>query len=202
MSGGGPYVLACAFALPGDRLKRASVVCGLGPPDIGTKGVPLLQRLALAVGYPHLPGLTAWWFKRQPSGRLDLDDGERLKLLQEAIAKGPKPHSKDVPLLESPTFLALNLAASREAFSQGFEHATHDGTLACSDWGFKIEDIRPDLEVELWYATDDASVPFAHGEQILERLRGRARFVRGEGETHGSLEVNFMREYLGGCIGW
>jgi len=39
MSGGGPYALACAAALPANKLKAVMLVCGLGPPDIGYWGM-------------------------------------------------------------------------------------------------------------------------------------------------------------------
>lgn len=38
ISGGGPYALACAKALPADKLKAVSIICGLGPPEVGKKG--------------------------------------------------------------------------------------------------------------------------------------------------------------------
>lgn len=38
ISGGGPYGLACAATLPADRLKAVLIICGLGPPEFGTKG--------------------------------------------------------------------------------------------------------------------------------------------------------------------
>lgn len=38
ISGGGPYALACAAALPADRLKAVLLICGLGPPDLSKKG--------------------------------------------------------------------------------------------------------------------------------------------------------------------
>jgi hypothetical protein len=170
-------------------------VCGLGPPDIGMQGVPLLQRLGLTVGYPYLPWLTQWWFKQQPTGRLDLSDEDRLSLLQQESSKG-KPHAKDIPIIKDVGFSKLQLVAAKEAYSQGFDKGVHDGTLMCRDWGFRIEDIREDLIVQLWYGKDDASVPFNHGVQIAARLGGRAQFTVGEDETHASMEMNYMREYL------
>lgn len=37
ISGGGPYALACAAALPADKLKAVCLICGLGPPELGYK---------------------------------------------------------------------------------------------------------------------------------------------------------------------
>ena len=45
MSGGGPYALACAAALPKEKLKAVMLVCGLGPPEIGYWGMAWLNYL-------------------------------------------------------------------------------------------------------------------------------------------------------------
>jgi pimeloyl-ACP methyl ester carboxylesterase len=58
-----------------------------------------------------------------------------------------------------------------------------------------VEDIRPDLPVQLWYGKQDSIVPLHHGEQIVVRLGGRA-VVRVEDETHASLQVRFQEEIL------
>jgi pimeloyl-ACP methyl ester carboxylesterase len=34
VSGGGPYALACAYALPAEQLKTVSIICGMGPFDL------------------------------------------------------------------------------------------------------------------------------------------------------------------------
>lgn len=90
---------------------------------------------------------------------------------------------------------------AKEAFRQGVHHGVHDGTLSCSEWGFKIEEIREDLPVQIWCGTDDLSVPFNHGVQMKRRMKGRDVVLRvGETETHTSMEFNFMREYLEGIV--
>lgn len=78
---------------------------------------------------------------------------------------------------------------------QGFDGAWQDGRLMCMNFGFRIEDIRPGLPVQLWYGKHDTSVPPNHGVQIAARLGGRAQ-LRVEDETHGSIVVNRMKEIL------
>jgi hypothetical protein len=192
--------MACAFYFPASKLKCASMVSALGPPDIGYAGVPLLQRSGLAIGYPYFPGLTAWWFKQQPTGRLDLNDEDRLALLIRETKKGTS-HPKDLPIFRDEAFLKLQTVGAKAAYSQGFHHGVYDGTISCTNWGFKVEDIRQDLPVHLWYGTDDASVPFNHGVQLRKRLGERATLTVGKGETHASMEFNFMREYLQMIVG-
>jgi hypothetical protein len=59
----------------------------------------------------------------------------------------------------------------------------------CYDFGFRIEDIRPDIPVNLWYGTLDKCIPCNHGVQIAARLGERANLRLLE-ETHTSIFFN------------
>lgn len=59
LSGGGLYALACAYALPEEQLKSVSVVVGMGPMDIGMKGMCLSNWLIFQ-GLLYFPALTRW----------------------------------------------------------------------------------------------------------------------------------------------
>ncbi|TID13896.1 putative mannosyltransferase [Venturia nashicola] len=202
LSGGGPAVLACAAYFPKEQLKCASLVSALGPPDIGYAGLPWLQRSGLAIGYPYLPRLTTWWFKQQATGRLDLSDEDRLVLLTKVCRENTK-HPKDIPIFLNENFLQLQIVTAKAAFAQGIRHAVHDGTISCTSWGFKLEDIREDLAVQIWCGTDDTSVPFNHGVQMKERMKGKDVVLTvGEDETHASMEINYMSDYLEGIVGF
>ncbi len=63
------------------------------------------------------------------------------------------------------------------------------------DFGFRIEDIRPDLPVQLWYGKHDVFVPLYHGETIANRLGDRAN-LRVEDETHASIFYNWREQFL------
>ncbi|KAH8771492.1 Alpha/Beta hydrolase protein [Hyaloscypha finlandica] len=163
ISGGGPYALACAMSLPYEKLKCVSIVCGLGPPDIG---------------------------------RLDLTDERRLELLQQSVSKSEgSAQAKDLEVMKDEDFLRLYLRSTRESFAQGFEATLQDGRAMCMDWGFRIEDIRPDLPVQLWYGKLDTFVPLNHGVQIAARLGDRAH-LRVEDETHASISGQRMKEEI------
>ncbi|PVH91920.1 alpha/beta hydrolase fold protein [Periconia macrospinosa] len=191
ISAGGPHALACAAALPREKLKCVSIVCGLGPPDIGMSGADWLHRLGFTVGYRYAPlSAVRWFWKRDPAGRLDLTDEKRLALeLQKPITQ-----EKDAEGVNS-DWTRLSLRSAREAFAQGFDGVAQDGRVLCMNFGFRIEDIRPDLPVQLWYGKLDTFVPLNHGEQIAARLGGRAH-LRVKDETHGSILVNWTKEIL------
>ena len=70
-----------------------------------------------------------------------------------------------------------------------------DGKLIASEFGFRVEDIRPDLPVRLWYGKLDTFVPCHHGEQIAARL-GSGAHLRIEDETHASLTIMWRKKVL------
>lgn len=191
ISGGGPYALACAAALPRENLKCVSIVCGLGPPDIGMSGADWVHKLGFPLGFRYAPfSVVRWFWKYEGSGRLDLTDEKRLELLLQK----PVTHEKDSDFMKS-GWPRLSLRSSRESFMQGFDGVWQDGRLACMNFGFRVEDIRPELPVQLWYGKLDTFVPLNHGRQIAARLGGRA-CLRVVDETHGSIVVNRMEEIL------
>lgn len=177
-----------------DKLKAVTIVSGLGPPDMGLKGASWLQFLGLTMGYHYIPGLTAWWFKSSAGARLDLNDTERLKLMRKQLLQS-KAHEKDLDFINDDDFLRLSLRAMREHYAQGFDGLLQDGRLITSDFGFRIEDIRPDLPFQLWYGKLDTIVPPTHGKQIAQRLGTRA-LLNMKDETHASIFTNWRRKFL------
>jgi pimeloyl-ACP methyl ester carboxylesterase len=200
VSGGGPYTLACAFALPRENLKCASLVCGLGPMDIGMGGADLIQRFGFPWGWLYTPlFLLRWFYRRTAFGRMEFSDEERLQKLREARLL-EKMSATDREIMGDDDIMRLSLRSSREAVVQGFEGVAVDGRVMCSDWGFRVEDVRKDLPVLLWYGKDDMSVPANHGVHIAKRLsedgdEGRVVF-RVEEETHASISYKWKKEQL------
>jgi hypothetical protein len=136
-----------------------------------------------------------WWFLQTwPGARLDLSDEQRLNLLHQEIEKSKATyHPKDCVFIDDEDTLRLSLRSQRESFAQGCDAVLLDGKLMSSDFGIRVEDIRPDLPVQLWYAKHDNFVPLRHGEEIAARLGGRAQ-LRVEDETHASIPINFREE--------
>lgn len=93
------------------------------------------------------------------------------------------------------------MRACNDTFAQGIgvgrEAVAVDGRLNCTDFGFRVEEIRRDLPVRLWYGSLDTNVPPNHGMQIARRLgvREGVRLWLKE-ETHISLQVRWRREIL------
>lgn len=198
MSGGGPYALACAYALPKEKLKSVSVVCGLGPAyELGMKGVRWHNWIGFTFGYRIAPRIVVRWFwQSQTAGRLDLTDEERL---QRHMAELSNPQSasdkKDAEIMTNEVNARRALQSSRQAFAQGYGGSLQDGRVLSRDFGFRIEDIRADLPVQLWYGKHDVNVPLYHGETIAKRLGDRAT-LHVEDETHTSIFFNWREDFL------
>lgn len=177
--------------MPPDKLKCVSIIVGMGPPDIGMSGADWMHRLGYPYGMRVAPlSLVGRFWQWEGSGRVDLTDEQRL----ERMLRQPVRHEKDLAFMRS-RWPALSVRCTREAFAQGYEGVWQDGRLMSFDFGFKVEDIRPHLPVQLWYAKHDIFVPPNHGVQIAARLRGKVQ-LRVEDETHASIVVNKPREIL------
>jgi pimeloyl-ACP methyl ester carboxylesterase len=186
------------MALPRDKLKCVSIVCGLGPPDISMRGADWLHWCAFPIGWRYTPAfLIRWFWQLGPEGRLDWSDEKRLEVLKQRVAKSANTvHKKELELMQDVDILQLFLRSARESFAQGFDGVDQDGRVVCADFGFRLEEIRPDLPVQLWYGTHDTFIPLNVGLQIAARLGGRAHLT-AEDETHGSISQNpLMKEKI------
>ena len=197
MSGGGPSTLACAKALPPSKLKAVAMVVALGPPDIGMSGAQLINRIAYPYGLRYCPALFHRWFwRRDAIGRVDLSDEKRLDMLLLQIEKSrPTMSEKDQIAMSDIGFHRLALKSTRQGFVQGYDGVLLDGKLCCFPFGFKVEDIRSDLPVFLWYGKQDVLVPPNHGIQLAKRLSNRAD-LRLKDETHVSLTINWKTDII------
>jgi pimeloyl-ACP methyl ester carboxylesterase len=197
-SGGGPYALACAFALPSEKLKCVSIVCGLGPvSEIGMKGARWLNWIGFTIGYRYAPRiLNRWFWQSQTCGRLDWSDEKRLERHMKEFAKPTSiAQKKDLEVMTNVDNARRYLRSGRETFAQGYDAALQDGRVLSTDFGFRIQDIRSDLPVQLWYGKLDVFVPLNHGETIAKRLGDRAN-LRVEDETHASIFFSWREQIL------
>jgi pimeloyl-ACP methyl ester carboxylesterase len=161
------------------------------------RGARFLNRIGFTFGYRLATvRMTKWMHEHEVTGRLDLSEDARLRLLLSRARKtSSKSHPKDLAVLQDEDFWRLNVRAGGESFAQGFQGALKDGKLLSSDFGFRLEEIRKDLPVLLWYGTDDVFVPCNHGVQIAKRIGESAKLYLKD-ETHASLVANWEFEAL------
>lgn len=174
-SGGGPYTLACAFALP-DRVTGAATISGAGPVDASgaMDGMTSLNRFAFKWGRfvpPQVGRLMIWWFlhdrAKDPAKAIAREDGHRTPSDDRVIAQ---PGVRDTCV-----------QSEVEAFKPGLKGLTWDVRLVTRPWGFPLEGIK--VPVHIWHGTADnlASVRWAH--HMAGRIPG-SKLTLCEGEGH------------------
>ena len=170
VSGGGPYALACAYAIP-ERVENCVLLGSWGPvaekPALWKAMAPLdrffgrLSRSAPWTFYP-LFSTIGWAAKNlSPEGFV--------KSLDSSLCEA------DRLVLEDEEMAAFFAADIVEAFSQGVKGPADDAMLLYSDWGFKISEI--DTKTLIYHGEDDKFAPLAMASYLDQQL------------TNSSLEI-------------
>jgi hypothetical protein len=165
------------------------------------KGARWVNWLGFAFGYKYsTSAMSRWFWQTQTMGRVDLSDEERLARHMKEF-ENPKTvaEKKDFACMANELNARRFLRSSREAFRQGYDGALQDGQVLSGPLGFRIQDIRSDLPVRLWYGKQDVNVPLYHGQTIAQRLGDRTK-LRVEDETHASIYFNWKEEFLGELV--
>jgi pimeloyl-ACP methyl ester carboxylesterase len=189
VSGGGPYVAACAAKIP-ELLDKAAIVSGWAPADkpAATSGLPWLSRATLAFWrlVPGIVHLTIWWLA------LNARLFPRLVL---RLSQRRLPPS-DLQIVERPVMKAMRLRALREVFRRGSRGPAHELVLFARPWRFRVEDIP--IEVLLWHGDSDTVVPISMGRYMAGAIpKCRATYRPNEGHH---MAFDMMDEVLGALV--
>lgn len=175
LSGGGPYTLACAAAMP-DRVVAAGVLGGVAP----VRGVD-----AISGGISTLISAAA------PVVQIA---GAPLRLVASTLIRLIRPVAEpalyayasispeaDRQLLVRPEFKAMFLDdllnGSRKQLAAPFA----DVVVFARDWGFRLDEVK--VPVRWWHGDADHIVPFDHGQHVVSRLPD-AQLTHLPGESH------------------
>jgi pimeloyl-ACP methyl ester carboxylesterase len=189
-SSGGPYSLACAYALP-DRVQAAGASCSVAPMGRpgALRGLPPVNLLlaASARWFPPLTSLLRRQMQRMIQGGVE-----------EALKKAmPSLPETDKEALYEPANLRVVAQSLQEGYRQGWQGIAHDDSLVNRDWGFDPADIA--VHVEIWHGTEDVNVPF-HAAEYLHRVIPDSRLTPVDGAGHFFL-IGRWREVLTGLVG-
>jgi pimeloyl-ACP methyl ester carboxylesterase len=174
LSGGGPYALAAAWAMP-DRIRTVGVLGGVAPtrgPDaapgglvaLATRFAPLFPPLRVPLG----TSLSLLVLAVRPLGHQALM----------AYARVSPPGDRAVltrPEIESMFLDDLTDTGGR------LRAVIDDIILFTRDWGFSLREVR--VPVKWWHGDADHIVPLAHGRHCVALLPDAELFVR-PGESH------------------
>ncbi len=175
LSGGGPYALAAAAAMP-DRVHSVGVLGGVAP-TVGDDAVggglvsvalPFAPLLALG-RVPLSFALTNAIRLVRPFGGTAID---AYRILQPA---------GDKKVLARPEFRAMFLDDLLNGSRKQISAPLADLLMFTRDWGFRLADVQ--VPVLWWHGDGDHIVPWRHGEHCVQRLPD-ARLFTMPGESH------------------
>jgi pimeloyl-ACP methyl ester carboxylesterase len=180
VSGGGPYALALAHALP-ERVAAVSVVCGLGPVARPELLEPMHWPARLGFGTAReAPWINQLFFGGMMGPLMQFRPDLALGLLTVGMP------GADRAILRRPDIHASTCESLAEGLRQGTRGALRDMWLYAGDWGFEPSAVRQ--PVEFWHGQSDATVPVLHTRSLAAGLsQARVRIVPDEG--HFSLPI-------------
>jgi pimeloyl-ACP methyl ester carboxylesterase len=184
-SGGGPYGLACGFALP-ERVKAIAAVSPAAP-LAGPEDPGYLRRLdknavRVAGRAPWLIRLAMWHW-----GRGQRRDAEAFfdKSFNDMCAA-------DQEVLSEPDLRGRMIANSSELYRQGGRGMYDEALVLARPWGFEPADLK--VPVQIWQGGRDETVPPAMAAHLAEEIPGaQLRFFPDEGHH---LLYRYWREIL------
>lgn len=203
-SGGGPFTLACANALPEDQLKSVTMLIAAGP----WKSTVMRH----AKWFPWLfwtvinnSAVLRRWGARQAMtkyskmSREDYVTTNRRQMTSWWVQLLSRPHEKDLALFRDDAVFEYSYDLLQENCKRpdGVDGMVEDWrVMTTEDLGFELENIRRDLPIQLWYGKYDTSVSWHVGEDLKKRLHGDNVELHVRDETHLSMLLNCRTELL------
>ncbi len=175
LSGGGPYTLGCAAAMP-DRVVTVGVLGGVAP----TRGADAISGGVMALGSFVAP-LLQW-----AGLPIRLAAVMLIRLVRPVAGPALNLYARVSPegdrrLLVRPEFKAMFLDdllnGSRKQLAAPFA----DIVVFARDWGFRLDQVK--VPVCWWHGDRDHIVPFDHGQHVVSHLPD-AKLYRIPGESH------------------
>lgn len=187
VSGGGPYALATAAALP-DRVIATAVVCGA--PPLGNpadranlhwtyRGLIALKQLRRAAT-PAAIAASRWMIAR------GIDHAPMTWMLR-SIAPADRAAIADAGCWESVTRSYL------EAVRHGADRVIDQGERYLDPWDFSPEEIR--VPVAFWHGLADKNLPCEVARQLAARIPGAEGHWEPD-EGHYSLPLRYRETVL------
>jgi len=188
ISGGGPYVAACAYKIP-KRLTSCGIISGVASKDLEIE--KKMRIFSVIRIFPWLFKLMIWL---QSRGMRNLEKAE--KKMKESAKKFPEADRK---IFDDPQILSLFVKETAEAFRQGSKGAYYDGKIYVRSWGFNLEDISPKLKVYIWHGEADEIVPVAMGRGMCKLIPNcEGKFYPDEG--HYSTIFKYYEDIIDALI--
>ena len=173
ISGGGPYVAACALRMP-HRLTAAAMISSVGPletPD-ATNGMIWYLRLLFSLArHSRTLAALSWWLANVAG----IHNSEWLRNLE--VDGLPRSERE---LLDKPDVRRMLAEDYAEAVRCGVSGVAWDLAVLARPWGCRLEDIA--TVVHLWHGDEDVRTTPTMARYLASVIPGcRAVFFPGEG---------------------
>lgn len=160
-SGGGPYALACGYALA-DRVVSVAAVSSPAP-LAGNGEADYLRRMdkhaVRAAGRAPWVIRLAMWHWGRPQRR------DAARFFEESVAE---MCAFDQEVLAAPELRDRMIANSTEVYRQGGRGMYDEALVLARPWGFQLGDIR--VPVYVWHGEEDDTVPVAMGRYLARSI--------------------------------
>ncbi len=171
VSGGGPYVVACAYKIP-QLIIKAGIVVGLAPVDVkGNLDGMSFQGRAGWANYHRFPML-------RTLGSLGAAIEFKYFPALGSLIAFPTKQDKDL-YNEAVKNKAYEESGVKEAFRQGIKGPTEELRVYTDDWGFKVKDIK--VKVYLWYGAKDKCVSLNMAKYYKSQIPNSKLFIDPDG---------------------
>jgi pimeloyl-ACP methyl ester carboxylesterase len=193
VSGGGPYVLACAAHMP-DRVMASAVLCGAVPlwnADHG--GLHPVYRIIIPLR--RLPKACFTPFLRLGNR---LVNGSLLRPPASWVMQALPEADRNL-LLDHPEAREIFIESCREGVRQGASGVMDDGEIYINDWGIRLDDIRH--PIHYWHGAMDRHISAGMAQRFVSRIAGAALTIDPV-QGHFSLAVHRApdaMDYLQAC---
>ncbi len=180
LSGGGPYVLACAAAHP-ERMVAGAILGGVAPttgseaPEGGM--IRLAQRFQRVIRLFRAPMGTAFGATVQV---LRPVSSQAFGLATRVFPEG------DREVFAEPEMKDMFLDDIAHGATRGLHSLFFDILLFSKPWGFDLADIK--VPIRFWQGDADPIVPVAHAERMAELV------------PDSTLEIRHAESHLGGLM--
>ncbi|OCL26519.1 hypothetical protein U472_11020 [Orenia metallireducens] len=175
VSGGGPYVLACAYKMSDRIISGALISSYLNQyiaPDL-SEGMSLFNRIGFWVA-KHVPFFLPFLI-RQTFEKGIKKDAE--KVLDKSMDSYAKP---DQEIVRRSEVRKIYLEDMNEYYRKSVNGHVSDLKSVVRPWGFKLEEIK--TKIYLWQGVKDKNVPISMGKYLEEHLPNcEAEFCANDG---------------------
>jgi pimeloyl-ACP methyl ester carboxylesterase len=175
LSGGGPYALGCAAAMP-ERIVVAGILGGVAP----TRGPEAISGGAMTLGVRIAPLLKLGGAPLRVGASM-LVQSIRPVASPALYAYAAVSPQADRHLLTRPEFKAMFLDDLLNGSRKQLDAPFNDVILFARDWGFRLDEVT--VPVRWWHGDHDHIIPFSHGQHVVSLLPDAELFRLPE-ESH------------------